>query len=159
MSFDATSRKQQEIAKNKVLLLKEVATNNQARIVDIAKDVGISKQSAYQWLKEFSDAWVLTEDEPNFPEKLLYIHENNALPEDIPKITPHEIVQLKSVVDRMQGREDVPEEPPNPIDGSYRTMSQEHVPPYSGLFFADPASHVGFGYLEYNEISNPKSLL
>jgi hypothetical protein len=101
----------------------------------------------------------LTEDEPNFPEKLLYIHENNALPEDIPKITPHEIVQLKSVVDRMQGREDVPEEPPNPIDGSYRTMSQEHVPPYSGLFFADPASHVGFGYLEYNEISNPKSLL
>jgi hypothetical protein len=55
----------------------------------------------------------LTEDEPNFPEKLLYIHENNALPEDIPKITPHEIVQLKSVVDRMQGREDVPEEPPN----------------------------------------------
>jgi transposase-like protein len=146
MSFDTTSRKQQEIAKNKVLLLKEVATNNQARIVDIAKDVGISKQSAYQWLKEFSDAWVLTEDEPNFPEKLWYLYnENKALPEDIPKITPHEIARLKSVVDRMQGREDVPEEPPNSNtemlnspyrEDSYRTMSQGNVPSYSGLVFA-----------------------
>jgi hypothetical protein len=63
----------------KVALLKELTDNPDSKITDIAKEVGISKSTAYTILQEFSKAFVMTEDEPNFPEKILFFY-NNDLP-------------------------------------------------------------------------------
>jgi hypothetical protein len=84
VSFNPSTRRQTEIARNKILLLKEIATNPQSRIPETARELGISRSQAYSILKEFSEAWIITEDEPNFPAKLLYLYnENKALPEDL----------------------------------------------------------------------------
>ena len=105
MSFNPSTRRQTEIARNKILL-KEIATNPQSRIPETARELGISRSQTYSILKEFSEAWIITEDEPNFPAKLLYLYnENKALPEDCPRLTDHEIRQLKPVVDKVEHRD------------------------------------------------------
>lgn len=88
----------------KVHLLKAVTNHQDSKVEDLAREVGISRSQAYNILKEFSKTFVMTEDEPNFPAKILAFY-NNDLPDNIEEIDADEVHQLKPVVDRIMKRQ------------------------------------------------------
>lgn len=145
---------QQQVKRNKttdafskkVTLLRLLSSNINSRIEALAKDVGVSRSQAYNILREFSEGWVMTEDEPNFPEKLLDFY-NDQIPDEIEPVSKNEILELKTVVDRVMKRSasaaDIPETRDSPSgsiesnnssnmsEDRYRTMSENSIPEYN----------------------------
>jgi hypothetical protein len=83
----------------RVLFLRELALHPQKKIKDVVKEVGIGKSQGYNFASEFVKLWGMTNDEENFPDKLVYIY-NRELPEDVPILSREEILSLKWVVDK-----------------------------------------------------------
>jgi hypothetical protein len=57
----------------RVLFLRELSLHPTRKIVDVAKEIGISKSQAYNFSNEFIKLWGMTADESKFPGKLVYI--------------------------------------------------------------------------------------
>jgi hypothetical protein len=54
-------------------VVKRVLFHPTRKIVDVAKEIGISKSQAYNFSNEFIKLWGMTADESKFPDKLVYI--------------------------------------------------------------------------------------
>jgi predicted DNA-binding transcriptional regulator AlpA len=47
MSFSTVSPKNQEAARNKILILKEIASSPSIRIPNVAREIGVSRSQVY----------------------------------------------------------------------------------------------------------------
>ena len=98
-----SEEKETQLWLKKITLLKEVANNPQKKIPDVAKECGISRALAYNYLDAFTKVWVTTEDEADFPRKLLKYY-NRHVPEGTDPLSKTEVDSLKGIVDRIMKR-------------------------------------------------------
>jgi hypothetical protein len=123
--------KEQLIWLKKISLLKEVAANPGGKIPDIARGVNISRSNAYNYLDQFTKVWVVTEDEPDFPRKVLKFY-NQHLPEGSDQLTKNEVDSLRGIVDRIMKRHEQGQEAETSNsqskEVSYSTMEDRKEP-------------------------------
>jgi hypothetical protein len=76
---------------------KELANNPEASHDEIARQVGISRTMGYSYLDDLKTAWAVTNDDANFPRKLLLYH-NHHLPQGADQLNEDDIERLKPLI-------------------------------------------------------------
>ena len=82
----------------KIDILKVVGSNPDKRITDIAKDFSMSQSSAYNALNEFVLNCAWTDDDKDFPARVLNYYNKDVLNTD-EQLTNTDVEQLKHYVD------------------------------------------------------------
>lgn len=117
------SDKETQRRTRKIDFLKTVGQNPERAIDDIARELEVTHASAHRWLQEFVENAVMTDNEPDFPRKLLLFY-NKSLPEGEEGLSQTDVQQLRGFIDDYYER-NIPrqEEPINNNEESNRTMS------------------------------------
>src|SRR5438093_10373850 len=88
----------QERAAKVIEFLKTLGSNPERKIEDIAKDVQISRTSAYHYINEYVKDVIMMDSDPDFPRRVLLLY-NKDLSGGSDKLSAMDIEQLKHFVD------------------------------------------------------------
>jgi len=115
----------------KIALLKEMAINPNGRIPDAAREVGISRATSYDYMKEFAKVYRAVEtDDDSFIEKVVRYY-NKRAPQDLEEdqyLTDKDVIALRPIAYKLlPGEETVI----NAEEHNTSTLSQTNVPDLS----------------------------
>ena len=118
----------------KVALIKEMAVNPNGRIPDAAHEVGVSRATAYDYMKEFANVYRFLETKwgEEFIEKVVRYY-NNRVPEDLEQeryLTEKDIIPLRAVAYKLLPGEEA-ETLISAGEPTTSTLSQVNVPDLS----------------------------
>lgn len=98
MLIKMSEAKELERKIKKIDFLRTIGANPERKIEDIAKELSVSHASAYRWLQEFIENAVMTDNEPDFPRKLL-LYYNKGLPDGEEGMARSDVDQLRGYVE------------------------------------------------------------
>lgn len=112
-----------EKAARKIDFLRTVGQNPDKSIEQLGRELQLTHTSAHRWLEEFIQNAVMTDNEKDFPRKLL-LYYNKGLPEGEEGLGPQDVQNLRGFIDDYY-EHNLPrqEEPINNVEQSNSTMS------------------------------------
>jgi hypothetical protein len=81
----------------KIDFLKTIGSNPERKIEDVSKELGMTAVTAARWLQEFIESAVMTDNEPDFPRKLLLFYK--GLSENEEGLEKSDVDQLRGYVE------------------------------------------------------------
>jgi hypothetical protein len=82
----------------KIDFLRTIGANPEMKLEDVSKELGMAPVTAFRWLQEFIENAVMTDNEPDFPRKLLLFY-NKGLPDNEEGLGKSDVDQLRGYVE------------------------------------------------------------